>query len=49
VIRNAKRAVARRSDGAQTAAALMGMNNIWYPYVEMAEDRIWRASRPDCA
>jgi alkyl hydroperoxide reductase subunit D len=21
-----------------TAAALMGMNNVWYPYVEMAED-----------
>jgi alkyl hydroperoxide reductase subunit D len=23
---------------ALTAAALMGMNNVWYPYVEMAED-----------
>lgn len=23
---------------AQTAAALMGMNNVWYPYVEMAGD-----------
>lgn len=25
-------------NGAMTAAALMGMNNIWYPYVEMADD-----------
>ena len=24
--------------GALTAAALMGMNNVWYPYVEMAGD-----------
>ncbi len=23
---------------AMTAAALMGMNNVWYPYVEMADD-----------
>jgi lipoyl-dependent peroxiredoxin subunit D len=22
-------------NGAQTAAALMGMNNVWYPFVEM--------------
>ena len=26
------------TSGALTAAALMGMNNVWYPYVEMAED-----------
>ena len=25
-------------DAALTAAALMGMNNVWYPFVEMAED-----------
>nr|WP_311529387.1 carboxymuconolactone decarboxylase family protein [uncultured Ralstonia sp.] len=25
-------------NGALTAAALMGMNNVWYPYVEMADD-----------
>lgn len=25
-------------NGALTAAALMGMNNVWYPYVEMAHD-----------
>jgi len=26
------------ADAALTAASLMAMNNIWYPYVEMAED-----------
>jgi lipoyl-dependent peroxiredoxin subunit D len=26
------------ASAALTAAALMGMNNVWYPYVEMAED-----------
>ena len=25
-------------EAAKTAAALMGMNNVWYPFVEMAED-----------
>jgi alkyl hydroperoxide reductase subunit D len=25
-------------DAALTAASLMGMNNVWYPFVEMAED-----------
>lgn len=25
-------------NGAKTAASLMGMNNIWYPYVEMTQD-----------
>ncbi|MDP1976601.1 carboxymuconolactone decarboxylase family protein [Undibacterium sp.] len=25
-------------NAALTAAALMGMNNVWYPYVEMADD-----------
>ena len=25
-------------NGVLTAAALMGMNNIWYPYVEMTDD-----------
>lgn len=25
-------------EGAKTAASLMGMNNIWYPYVEMTQD-----------
>ena len=26
------------ANGALTAAALMGMNNVWYPYVEMSGD-----------
>ena len=29
---------ARHAEGALTAAALMGMNNVWYPFVEMADD-----------
>ncbi len=29
---------AEEQQAALTAAALMGMNNIWYPYVEMADD-----------
>jgi alkyl hydroperoxide reductase subunit D len=26
------------SNAAMTASALMGMNNVWYPYLEMADD-----------
>ena len=29
---------ATQAQAAQTAAALMGMNNVWYPFVEMAAD-----------
>jgi alkyl hydroperoxide reductase subunit D len=29
---------AEESQAALTASALMGMNNVWYPYVEMADD-----------
>jgi len=29
---------ATERDAALTAASLMGMNNVWYPFVEMAED-----------
>ena len=29
---------AAERDAAMTAASLMAMNNVWYPYVEMAED-----------
>ena len=29
---------AQERDAALTAASLMGMNNVWYPFVEMAED-----------
>ena len=30
-----------------TAAALMGMNNVWYPYVEMAQDDELAKLRPE--
>ena len=29
---------AKERDAALTASSLMGMNNVWYPYVEMADD-----------
>src|SRR6187431_64000 len=32
---------------ALTAAALMGMNNTWYPYVEMAADEDLKTQRPE--
>ncbi|CAH2891980.1 MAG: Alkyl hydroperoxide reductase AhpD (EC [uncultured Paraburkholderia sp.] len=35
-IRNAGVLSPEETTGALTAAALMGMNNVWYPYVEMA-------------
>jgi alkyl hydroperoxide reductase subunit D len=35
------------AQAAQTAAALMGMNNVWYPYVEMAGDPELRTMRPE--
>lgn len=34
-------------NAALTAAALMGMNNIWYPYVEMANDADLKTQRPE--
>jgi len=34
-------------NGALTAAALMGMNNTWYPYVEMANDNDLKTQRPE--
>ena len=37
-IRNAGVLSHEEVNGALTAAALMGMNNVWYPYVEMADD-----------
>jgi alkyl hydroperoxide reductase subunit D len=33
--------------GALAAAALMGMNNVWYPYVEMAGDDELKQLRPE--
>lgn len=38
VIRNAGVLSPEETNGALTAAALMGMNNVWYPFVEMADD-----------
>ena len=37
-LRNAPALAGGHAQAALTAAALMGMNNIWYPYVEMADD-----------
>jgi lipoyl-dependent peroxiredoxin subunit D len=34
-------------DAALTAAALMGMNNVWYPFVEMAGDDSLSTMRPE--
>src|ERR1700754_1263025 len=38
IIRHAGQLSAEEQNGALTAAALMGMNNTWYPYLEMAAD-----------
>jgi lipoyl-dependent peroxiredoxin subunit D len=35
------------ADAALTAAALMAMNNVWYPYVEMAGDAELKTLRPE--
>jgi alkyl hydroperoxide reductase subunit D len=35
------------TNAALTAAALMGMNNTWYPYVEMADDADLKTQRPE--
>ncbi len=37
----------RSANAALTAAALMGMNNAWYPYVEMAGDEELKTLRPE--
>ena len=46
---DAFKAAAPEAEGnaALTAAALMGMNNAWYPYVEMAGDDELKAQRPE--
>ncbi len=38
IIRNSDALPATERNAALTAAALMGMNNVWYPYVEMTGD-----------
>ena len=40
-------APAAEAQAALTAAALMGMNNVWYPYVEMAGDDELKTLRPE--
>jgi alkyl hydroperoxide reductase subunit D len=35
------------TNAALSAAALMGMNNVWYPYVEMANDEDLRTQRAE--
>ena len=35
------------ANAALSAAALMGMNNVWYPYVEMAADEDLRTQRAE--
>lgn len=35
------------AEAALTAAALMGMNNVWYPFVEMAGDEALKTLRPE--
>lgn len=36
-----------QANAALTAAALMGMNNVWYPFVEMAGDTELKTQRPE--
>jgi len=38
---------ARHAEAALTAAALMGMNNVWYPFVEMAGDDALKTLRAE--
>jgi alkyl hydroperoxide reductase subunit D len=38
IIRNAAALPEAEANAALTAAGLMGMNNVWYPYVEMSGD-----------
>lgn len=38
---------AAEANAALTAAALMGMNNVWYPFIEMAADEELKSVRPE--
>lgn len=38
LIKNSSNISPEEVQAAMTAAALMGMNNVWYPFVEMADD-----------
>ena len=46
-LRNAAALDDAHAHAALTAAALMGMNNVWYPFVEMAGDAELRTLRPE--
>jgi|SRR5208283_5278845 len=46
-LREAPSLDAAHVQAALTAAALMGMNNVWYPYVEAASDPELRTVRPE--
>jgi alkyl hydroperoxide reductase subunit D len=46
-LRDAGALEATHAQAALTAAALMGMNNVWYPYVEMAADPELKTVRPE--
>lgn len=46
-LRDASVLDAAHAQAALTAAALMGMNNVWYPFVEMAADPELKTVRPE--
>ncbi|MEP7062433.1 MAG: carboxymuconolactone decarboxylase family protein [Betaproteobacteria bacterium] len=46
-LRNSPALADADAHAALTAAALMGMNNVWYPYVEMAGDAELKTLRPE--
>lgn len=46
-VRNSGQMNEADTNAALTAAALMGMNNVWYPYVEMADDVDLKTQRPE--
>jgi alkyl hydroperoxide reductase subunit D len=37
----------KQAEAALTAASLMAMNNVWYPFVEMADDPELKTMRPE--
>jgi len=46
-VRNSGQLTEVDMNAALTAAALMSMNNVWYPYVEMADDNDLKTQRPE--
>ncbi len=47
LLRSAEELPPEQAHAALAAAALMGMNNVWYPYVEMADDSDLKTQRPE--